>query len=290
MEELEIFPEEETNETEIIPSNNENNNKPTQNEIINDLISKIDLCNKELKEQKTIIEEQNKKINLLETKIKYLEDENLKIKNNLKNITTKNNIKKLNVENKEKEIVQDKNEIKIEENKEEIKEIKNQLINNESFKQLNNWIAPNKPLKFDLIFKASINGDKSEIFHKICDGKAPTVTIVKSKNGYIFGGYLTVPFSSDRKSHSDNKAFLFSLTNLKTFKIIEVDHAVHHYDKGWGPYIGYKDSCDLAIKSGCLSNKKSKCTPTSYDFKREELIGSNEKCFEVEDYEIYLVK
>ncbi len=186
---------------------------------------------------------------------------------------------------KEKEKVEDKNENKIED-----KEEKNQIINSESFKQLNTWINPNKLLKFDLIFKASINGDTSEIFHKICDGKGPTLTIVKGKNGHIFGGYLTVPFSSDRKSHSDDKAFLFSLTNKKKFNIIEVDHAVHHYDKGWGPYIGYKDSCDLAIKSECLSNKKSKCDPTSYEFKRVELIGTNEKCFEVEDYEIYLVK
>ena len=254
------------------------------------MISQIDLCNKELKEQKSMIEGQKEKINQLETKVKYLEDENLKIKNELKNISTKNNINQFNIENKEKEITKEKKEIKNEENNKEKKEEKNQIINNESFKQLNAWIDPSKPLKFDLIFKASINGDTSEIFHKICDGKGPTLTIVKGKNGHIFGGYLTVPFSSDRKSHSDDKAFLFSLTNKKKFNIIEVDHAVHHYDKGWGPYIGYKDSCDLAIKSECLSNKKSKCDPTSYDFKRVELIGTNEKCFEVEDYEIYLVK
>ena len=290
MEELEIYPEGESKEPEIIPSNIKNNNELNQNDIIKNLISQIDLCNKELKEQKSMIEGQKEKINQLETKVKYLEDENMKIKNELKNISTKNNINQFNIENKEKEITKEKKEIKNEENNKEKKEEKNQIINNESFKQLNAWIDPSKPLKFDLIFKASINGDTSEIFHKICDGKGPTLTIVKGKNGHIFGGYLTVPFSSDRKSHSDDKAFLFSLTNKKKFKIIEVDHAVHHYDKGWGPYIGYKDSCDLAIKSECLSNKKSKCDPTSYDFKRVELIGTNEKCFEVEDYEIYLVK
>ena len=285
MEELEIYPEGESKEPEIIPSNIKNNNELNQNDIIKNLISQIDLCNKELKEQKSMIEGQKEKINQLETKVKYLEDENMKIKNELKNISTKNNENQLAIENKEKEKVEDKNENKIED-----KEEKNQIINSESFKQLNTWINPNKLLKFDLIFKASTNGDTSDIFHKICDGKGPTLTIVKGKNGHIFGGYLTVPFSSDRKSHSDDKAFLFSLTNKKKFNIIEVDHAVHHYDKGWGPYIGYKDSCDLAIKSECLSNKKSKCDPTSYDFKRAELIGTNEKCFEVEDYEIYLVK
>ena len=304
MEEIEILPEGETKETKIIPSNISNINKPTQNEIIKDLISKFDSCNKELKEQKIKIEEQNKRINELEMKIKHLEDENLKIKNELNSISTKNLIEKLNEENKEEEIIQEEKENrreekkeekenKKEEKKEEINQIinpKSQIINNELFKQLNNWIDSNKSLKFELIFTASKDGDSSEIFHKICNGKGPTVTLVKSKNGHIFGGYLTVPFSSDRKSHSDDKAFLFSLTNLKKFKIKKVDHAVYHYAKGWGPYIGYKDSCDLAIKSECLSNKKSKCEPTSYEFNREDLIGTEEKYFEVEDYEIYLVK
>ena len=305
MEEIEIFPEGETKETKIIPSNIQNSNKSTQIEIIKNLISKFDSCNKELKEQKIKIEEQNKRIIELEMKVKYLEDENLKMKNELKSISTKNLIEKLNEENKEEEIIQEKKENKKEEiiqeekenkkeeKKEEINQIinpKSQIINIELFNQLNNWIDPNKPLKFELIFTASKDGDSSEIFHKICDGKGPTVTLIKSKNGHIFGGYLTVPFSSDRKSHSDDKAFLFSLTNLKKFKIKEVAHALYHYAKGWGPYIGYKDSCDLAIKSECLSNKKSKCEPTSYEFNREDLIGTKEKYFEVEDYEIYLVK
>ena len=85
--------------------------------------------------------------------------------------------------------------------------------------KLNNWINPLKSLKFDLLFTASINGDGSNSFHEFCDGKGPTVTVVKGENGFIFGGYVTVPFSSDNKSHYDDKAFLFSLTNMKKFPV-----------------------------------------------------------------------
>ena len=57
------------------------------------------------------------------------------------------------------------------------------------------------------------------------------MTIIKGKNGHIFGGYVTVPFSSDGLSHYDDKAFLFSLTNKKKFPIKIKEEAVCHYYK-----------------------------------------------------------
>ena len=128
-----------------------------------------------------------------------------------------------------------------------------------------------------------------ENFHYYCDKKGPTVTIIKGKNGHIFGGYVTVPFSSDGLSHHDDKAFLFSLTNKKKFHIKIKEEAVCHYYKSWGPYFGYKDICDLGICSGCLQKKNCICQPKSYKFQREELIGIDEKNFEIDDYEVFLV-
>lgn len=207
-------------ETEEVP-HNEYNNKLNQKEIIKDLITKFDLFNKEFIEQKIKTEEQNKKINQLEIKIKDLEDENQKIKDELKSISTKDKIQKekLDIDKNEGKAINYKNN-----KNNEISDSNSEIMNTEFFNQLNKWINPDKSLKFELIFKASENGDNYEIFHKICDGKGLTVTVVKSKNGYIFGGYLTVPFSSDRKAHTDDKAFLFSLTNMKKFKILEPEH------------------------------------------------------------------
>ena len=145
-----------------------------------------------------------------------------------------------------------------------------------------------KIIKIKLIFSATINGDKDRDFHKFCDGKGPTVTIIKGENDHIFGGYVTVPYSSDGESHYDDKAFLFSLTNMKKFPIKIKRQAVRHII-GWGPYIGYLDNCDLAIYSGCLNNKRSYCEPKSYEFNRVDLIGTTEKYFKVKDYEVFLV-
>ena len=255
--------------------------KKNQEEIINDLIEKCNLQEKKINEYEIRIknlEEENKKINEHEMRIKNLEDENKKFKSNFKEILKKELIDEL-------KSLQEKNFIK------EINPIINsesKIINRELFKQLNNWINPNKSLQFQKIFTASINGDSSEKFHKICDGKGPTVTIVKGKNGYIFGGYVTVPFSSDCKPHYDEYAFLFSITNKKKFPIKIKEQAVCHYN-AWGPYIGFQDKCDLAIDSSCRNNYYSYCEPKSYDFNRVDLIGSTDRYFKVDDYEVYLV-
>ena len=164
-----------------------------------------------------------------------------------------------------------------------IVETKSNIINNNLFKKLNDWINPLKSLKFKLIFSATINGDKDSDFHKFCNGKGPTVTIIKGENDHIFGGYVTVPYSSDGESHYDDKAFLFSLTNMKKFPIKIKEKAVVHYDN-WGPYIGYPNNCDLAIRCGCLNNNKSYCEPKSYEINRVDLIGTTERNFKVKDY------
>ena len=60
----------------------------------------------------------------------------------------------------------------------------------ESHIVINNWIEETidkKKIKYELIFKMSENGTKSEHFHKYCDNKGPTLTIVKTTKNKIFG-------------------------------------------------------------------------------------------------------
>ena len=58
---------------------------------------------------------------------------------------------------------------------------KSKIISNNLFQQLNDWINPLKSLKFKLIFSATINGDKFSDFHKFCDNKGSTLSLVKTK-------------------------------------------------------------------------------------------------------------
>jgi hypothetical protein len=51
----------------------------------------------------------------------------------------------------------------------------------------------------------------------MCDNKGPTLTVIQSSTGYLFGGYTPLPWdaSSTYKSHPD--MFIFTLTNPHTF-------------------------------------------------------------------------
>ena len=58
--------------------------------------------------------------------------------------------------------------------------------------QLNNWLLPHlrNSLKsyWALCWRANVHGWNSQTFHSNCDGRGPTVTIIKV-GSYIFGGY-----------------------------------------------------------------------------------------------------
>ena len=68
--------------------------------------------------------------------------------------------------------------------------------------------------KWKLIYRASIDGFGATDFHSKCDGKSPTLIILKAKEtGFIFGGYTEATWQGDEIQKSDNNSFIFSLTN-----------------------------------------------------------------------------
>ena len=82
-----------------------------------------------------------------------------------------------------------------------------------------NWINPNKNIKTKLLYRVSRDGDGSDIFHKYCDNKGPTIIFAKIKNGYRFGGYSGISWTCEGKCFYDKDAFLFSLNNkLKNYE------------------------------------------------------------------------
>ena len=53
---------------------------------------------------------------------------------------------------------------------------------------LKEWIGD---YKWKLLYRASEHEYTPESFHEYCDGKSPTLIIIKSTDGWIFGGYTT---------------------------------------------------------------------------------------------------
>ena len=229
-------------------------------------------------------EEQIKKINELQNKVKSLEEENEKIKNEYKEVIKKEIMKELKVE-KEKELTFLKlPSIVINDN--------NISVNKEIIKQLNFLISPSKPLYFELIFPVyNYNyGTYYESFHSCCNGKCGIIIIVYGQNGYIFGGYGIIPFSSDNKVHNDDNAFLFSITNMKIFPIKKGEPAFFHNSNIYGPCFWGNPNPDLSINFNPQKSKnENSCEPKSYEFQRVDLIGTGDINFKISKYEVYSV-
>ena len=57
---------------------------------------------------------------------------------------------------------------------------------------LREWVGN---YKWRLIYRASEHGYTAKSFHEYCDDKGPTLVVIKSTNGCVFGGYTTESWS-----------------------------------------------------------------------------------------------
>ena len=228
--------------------------------------------------------------------------------NNCLNI--ENNIKKINHIKESIEKSKESMEIEIKFNDENLNEVLNiiktfgELYNNNSFKSsiinrdenkkstIIKWIRQkiNKnAIKFELIFKMSENGSKAEDFHKYCDDKGPTLTLIKTTKDKIFGGFTPLNWKIKGESPRDksNQTFIFSINLMKKFDMISPDKLAIRYSNS----VNYGDS-DIYLSSnlkngnsyansGCnfLSNNKLELTGGK---------GESEN-FEAAEFEVFKV-
>jgi hypothetical protein len=80
-----------------------------------------------------------------------------------------------------------------------------------------------------LLWRGSRDGFRAEDFHRLCDGRAPTLTLISDLNGNIFGGFTPIAWESPlwwkSKSDPSGRSFIFTLKNphnapVKRFSLI----------------------------------------------------------------------
>jgi hypothetical protein len=141
------------------------------------------------------------------------------------------------------------------------------LLSEDQQKKLSEFYGNTKQ-KWELIYKASRDGFHANVFHNRCDNKGPTMTIIRSNNNYLFGGYTSVAWTSINRYNNDPNAFLFTLTNPHNIPPTKypvqpsmTQNAVKH-DPEDGPRFG---NDDVGIYSNSNSNNSSHTNfPTIY--------------------------
>ena len=235
---------------------------------------------KEEKSQKEIIKD------LLST-IKELKEKNEFLENKINNIEKKFDEKILLLEKQ----VNNMNKIKEEHNTFKKDDSIDSLIikKHEDIKLLKEWISPNQKISFELIYRATRDGDTTSDFHRMCDDKSPTICVFKTPGGYIFGGYTTVYFNNPDNINfylKDEKAFVFSLNKKEKYHTKDRDKSIYiHSDY---LIIFGNGSNSIQIKNNALKVSDNWSNPNgSYGI---NLYLVENKNFSIKEMEVFKVK
>ena len=219
-----------TNKIQIKDEQHNNNNQYIYfvNPLDEDDIISIELKQKEQNQSDInnnllqFIKEQKEKNIFLENKIDLIENKMRNLEQKIENLILENKTLKENIINGYK-INKINNQYSL---------LDNSLIitNQDEVKLINSWIAPNKNLKYELLYRATRDGDTLNDFHKKCDNKSPIIVIGKTPKGYIFGGYTNIKlnYTKDEDLY-DSTAFVFSLNQKKKFISLDQNRSIRKY-------------------------------------------------------------
>jgi len=153
--------------------------------------------------------------------------------------------------------------------------------------------------RWQLIYRASRDGFTAKHFHKLCDDYGPTMTVIRSQNGCIFGGFTTVPWSSSHQDKTDASAFIFTLANphgIKPTKYSILEQAVRFaiaHKRTNGPIFGSVNNgrSDIYLHSPFNTHGSRIYFPNTYNDTtgKHKFTFTGDSNFHCEDVEVFLL-
>jgi len=149
-------------------------------------------------------------------------------------------------------------------------------------------LRQNKRTVYTLIYKATRDGDKSEIFHTMCDSYQNTVVLIKTSKGRIFGGFTHEKWEGEDINKIDNRAFLFSVDRQKVYTVQKNEEAIGCYKLNGPDFCGWQ----IVVHDNFLSNKQCYTGEKGVNFNTEEdyELNGGEKYFGIDELEVFQVK
>ena len=146
-----------------------------------------------------------------------------------------------------------------------------------------------------LLYRASRDGFECQRFHSHCDDQGPTITVVRTTEGYVFGGYTDQSWNSSNSWIPSSKAFLFALrcyAGLGPTKMPVVSESQATYGHtSYGPVFGGGHEIMIA---NCANQNASSYTKFSGHFEcpagqgHTFLTGSSQ--FQVSEIEVFRIE
>ena len=155
---------------------------------------------------------------------------------------------------------------------------------------LNNLPNPPKVLRTKLIYKSEIDGDKALTFHEKCDNISPTIILIKTKEGFRYGGYTSVSWEGPEETEfkADQDAFIFSFDTLKKYECLDAQKSIQ-CSISFGPNFG--DGTILIPDNFYEEPNIFYQWPSIYNLteKDELTLGKSDQII-IKDYEVYSIE
>ena len=183
--------------------------------------------------------------------------------------------------------------------------INSRIVNYEDIIFIQNRIKEINPrikdVYFSLVYRATEDGDKAVNFHNKCDKIGPNIVLIKTKKGFIFGGFtfrnwehlprdIDVNRPNLGSASRDANAFGFNINNQKIYNNERPNEFAIWCNRNFGPT--FKNNLfqifDSCLKKGgyCTVRRSSHFGGQKTDF---EITGGESK-FKVDELEVFEVK
>ena len=164
-----------------------------------------------------------------------------------------------------------------------------------------NEIYPKLNINFTLVYRASEDGDKSLDFHNKCDKIGPNITIVKTKNGSVFGGFTVKNWEHLKRdinikkpnlgsASRDPKAFGFCVNLQKIYNNERPEEFAIWCNRNFGATFknNFFQIFDNCFKKGgyCSVRNNSHFGGQENDYE----ISGGESKFSIEEIEVYEIE
>ena len=145
-------------------------------------------------------------------------------------------------------------------------------------------IIISKGAKFNLLYKATIHGDKASVFHEKCDNHQMTLVLVETTKNVRFGGFTTETWDGHCIKKTDNNAFVFSIDKNKIYGIIPNQPAIGCYPKFGPVFFG----CQIRIYDDFFTKGGTTClSELNYNTTQDYELNNGEQKYIVKDIEVY---
>ena len=262
-------------------------NEITLNLILTSLSSKTEAICIKVKKNYLNNEKTNeiifKELNEIKNQLKEEKSKNENLKKTIDELIKENNILKTQVKEildwkKKKEI-----DSKIIKTKQEIELLSNRLTSKGFLK--------NCKVSFNLLYRASRDGDSPKDYHSKCDGKTNTLCVIQTPKGCKFGGYTEITIDSSGNNYKDSNAFVFSLNNNKIYENLKKEEPAVCHSQNWGP-IFRSDAFAVWNKNFFSYNEHTLGTKSSSNFgimNEDYEINNGEEYFGIRELEVFQI-